>query len=100
MEKNYLGEYVAELDERGRRPVDTGVAAGMSVHGSFRVSYASYADQVVVEVAPHDSSAYAAMQMHLRPEQAAGLRDLLDAALSDYVAAHVVSVPAVEAGGR
>ncbi|MGW5517095.1 hypothetical protein [Nocardia africana] len=98
MRKNHLGQYFTEADKHGF-PVDTNVSADIAVHGSFRVGYAANIDRVCVDVRPNESSAYAGMSMHLTLEQAAGLRDMLDAAMSDYLAAHVVSPLAIEAGG-
>ncbi|WP_227984546.1 hypothetical protein [Nocardia spumae] len=94
-----MGDYVTELDERGDA-ADTGIRTSIAVHGSFRVTYAEHIDRVCVEVAPNKSSAFAQLSMQLTLEQAAGLRDMLDAAMSDYLAAHVVSPLAIEVGGR
>lgn len=99
MKKNHLGQYFTEADKYGF-PADTDVSADISVHGSFRVGYAANIDRVCVKVQPNEPSAYAAMSMQLTLEQAAALRDMLDAAMSDYLAAHVVSPLAIEAGGQ
>ncbi|WP_104363638.1 hypothetical protein [Nocardia nova] len=99
MKKSVLNEYVTEVDEVGY-PADTGINTRISVHGSFRVQYAAHIDRVCVEVAPNRSSAFAQMSMQLTLEQAADLRDMLDAAMSDYVAAQVVVPLAIEVGGK
>ncbi|MEU6828671.1 hypothetical protein ABZ894_08445 [Nocardia beijingensis] len=84
--RDYLGSYVVAASESGA-PVDTGVFADISVHGSFRVQYAEHVDRVCVRVFPASSSAYAGMAMQLTLAQAIGLRALLDAGIADALAA-------------
>ncbi|WP_280411802.1 hypothetical protein [Nocardia asiatica] len=84
--RDYVGHYVIAASESGV-PVDTGVSAEISVHGSFRVRYAAHVDRVCVRVYPASSSAYVGMSMQLTLEQATALRALLDAGIADAVAA-------------
>lgn len=87
MYKSNDGAWVTEIDKYGAA-ADTGIAAGIHVHGSFRVRYAENVDKVVVELAPATSSAFAGLSMQLSAAQAYQLRQLLDAALEDTAYAY------------
>lgn len=82
MHRSERGDWVTEVDESGAA-ADTGVSASIGVHGSFRVRYSENTDQVVIELGPRKSSAFAGLMVLLSASDAWQFRLLLDAAIED-----------------
>ncbi|GAB2666407.1 hypothetical protein [Nocardia goodfellowii] len=92
--RDYLGHHVTSTNQFGS-PDACDAAVGISVHGSFAVSYAEHIDKVCLKVDALQSSTFAGMSMQLSVEKAIALRDLLDAGIDDALAATSVDEASV-----
>jgi hypothetical protein len=84
------GAHVSHIDEYGHQVDLDDVHTSMRVHGSFAVRYYANADRTVITVG---TNACSEMRMQLPLDQAIVLRELLDAGITDALAATVVELP-------